>query len=153
MESGRDARNVPRLRSIIQRQPTYRKTAAHTGRTIRETIPMSSSTSATPTPRPFILPANHFSLSGRGVRVDFSETSISGRPLLTYQDTVRTLNFIGDGIRINEVPDIGSIVSVTLSITPDVGSTTFSVLIPHVTVSGPNGSASISTYGITTMHK
>jgi len=114
---------------------------------------MSSSTSATPTPRPFILPANHFSLSGRGVRVDFSETSISGRPLLTYQDTVRTLNFIGDDIRINEVPDIGSIVSVTLSITPDVGSTTFSVLIPHVTVSGPNGSASISTYGITTMHK
>ena len=112
----------------------------------------SSATSATPIVPPIQL-ANHFSLSGHRIHVDFSTTSLTGQPQLSYHDAVRTLSFTGNDIRIADVPDLGSVVSVTLNITVDVGSTTFSVLIPHVSVSGIGGSAPVSTNGITTIHK
>jgi hypothetical protein len=112
-----------------------------------------SSTAAKTLVMPTVQIANHFSLSGGGIHVDFDRTSISGKPLLNYHDTVRTLNFIGDDIRVAELPDLGTVVSVTLSITPDVGSTTFSVLIPGVRVAGVGGTAPVTTDGITTIHK
>jgi hypothetical protein len=93
--------------------------------------------------------ANNFSLSGGGIHVDYSSTSINGQPRLTYHDHLRNLNFAGADIRRVEVPDI---VSVTLTITVDVGSTTFSVFIPSVIVA-PSGSAPVSTEGITTIHR
>ena len=97
--------------------------------------------------------ANTFSLSGGYIHVDFSTTSINGQPRLTYQDPVRNLSFAGSDIRRVDVPDIGSIVSVTLDITVDVGSTTFSVFIPNVIVPGPGGSAPVTTEGVTTIHR
>jgi hypothetical protein len=75
--------------------------------------------------------ANNFSLSGHGIHVDYSSTSINGQPRLAYHDHLRNLSFAGAQIRTAEVPDIGSIVSVTLTITPDVGSTTVSVLCSY----------------------
>ena len=96
--------------------------------------------------------ANHFSLSGGGIHVDYSSTSINGQPRLTYHDHLRNLSFAGADIRRVEVPDIGTIVSVTLTITVDVGSTTFSVFIPSVIVA-PSGSAPVRTEGITTIHR
>jgi hypothetical protein len=100
-----------------------------------------------------IQPANHFSLSGSGISVDYATTSLTGTPRLHYQDTTRTLNFEGAEIRTVEVADLGTVVSVTLNITVDVGSTTFSVLIPPVETSGIGGSAPLSTEGITATHK
>jgi hypothetical protein len=97
-------------------------------------------------------PANSFSLSGGDIYVDYSSTSINGQPRLTYHDSARTLSFAGIDIRTSEIRDIGTIVSVTLMITPDVGSTTFSLLIPVVTV-GPSGSNPVTTVGITTLHR
>jgi hypothetical protein len=97
--------------------------------------------------------ANNFSLSGSGIHVDYSSTSINGQPRLTYHDHLRNLSFAGADIRTVEVPDIGTIVSVTLAITVDVGSTTFSVLIPHVIVPAPTGSAPVTTEGVTTIHR
>jgi hypothetical protein len=97
--------------------------------------------------------ANNFSLSGGGIHVDYSSTSITGQPRLTYHDHLRNLSFAGADIRTVEVPDIGSIVSVTLAITVDVGSTTFSVLIPHVVVPTQTGSAPVTTEGLTTIHR
>jgi hypothetical protein len=94
--------------------------------------------------------ANNFSLSGGSIHVDYSSTSINAQPRLAYHDPVRNLSFAGSDIRIAEVPDIGTIVSVTLAITVDVGSTTFSVFIPHVIV--PTG-GSVTTEGITTIHR
>jgi hypothetical protein len=114
---------------------------------------MSGSTTSAAPAAPPIQTANHFSLSGQGIHVDYSTTSFTGQPRLTYHDPARTLSFVGDDIRVVDVPDIGSIVSVTLNLSVDVGSTTFSVLIPHVTVSGIGGSAHIATDGITTMHR
>jgi len=98
--------------------------------------------------------ANTFSLSGGYIHVDFSTTSINGQPRLIYQDPVRNLSFAGSDIRRVDVPDIGSIVSVTLDITVDVGSTTFSVFIPNVIVPvGPGGSTPVTTEGVTTIHR
>jgi hypothetical protein len=97
--------------------------------------------------------ANTFSLSGGGIHIDYSSTSINGQPRLTYHDHLRNLSFAGADIRSVEVPDIGTIVSVTLTITVDVGSTTFSVFIPSVLVAAPNGSTPVTTEGITTIHR
>ena len=99
------------------------------------------------------LQANNFSLSGRGIHVDFASTSLNGQPRLTYHDTIQTRNFSGSDIRISEVPDLGTIVSVTLSIVPDVGSTTFSLLIPTVFVSGLGTLTPVTTDAITTIHR
>src|SRR5438874_11071432 len=97
--------------------------------------------------------ANSFSPSGGGIHVDYSSTSIDSQPRLTYHDHLRNLSFAGAQIRTVEVSDIGTIVSVTLTITPDVGSTTFSLFIPNVLVAAPNGSTPVTTEGVTTIHR
>ena len=110
---------------------------------------MSDQTRAAQVP---LAQANLFSLSGSNIYVDYSPSSINGQPRLSYHDPVRNLSFAGSDIRTAEVPDIGTIVSVTLAITVDVGSTTFSVFIPHVIV--PTGGTNpVTTEGITTIHR
>ena len=42
---------------------------------------------------------NLFALTGSGVHLTYSSTSISGKPQLTYQDTGQTRQFTGDEIR------------------------------------------------------
>jgi hypothetical protein len=96
--------------------------------------------------------ANLFSLSGRNIHVEYSSTSINGQPRLAYHDPLRNLSFAGSDIRTVDVPDIGTIVSVTLTITVDVGSTTFSVFIPHVLVSAGQSNP-VTTEAVTTIHK
>jgi hypothetical protein len=98
-------------------------------------------------------PANQFSLSGGGLHVDYASTSLDGQPRLTFHDHVRTLNFSGTEIRSVELPDLGTIVSVTLSITVDVGSTTLSLLVPRVNVAGNGGTIVVATDAIITVHK
>jgi hypothetical protein len=109
--------------------------------------------SAAPVTQPFTWP-NHYQLSGGGISVTYLPTGAGGVAHLQYQDSQRTLTFSGDQIRVVEVPDIGSIVSVTLTITVDTGSTTFSVLIPKVTLPTMIGSSvHICTQAITTVHR
>ena len=91
-----------------------------------------------------------FAVAGGGLHVSYSTSGIDGKPHLSYQDPMRALSFTGDQIRRVE-GDLGAIVSVTIVTTPDAGSTSFSLLVPHVNVS-PFGSVSISTEGITTHH-
>ena len=109
--------------------------------------------SAAPVTQSFTAP-NHYQLSGGGISVTYLPVGAGGLAHLNYQDAQRTLNFTGDQIRKVDVPDLGSIVSVTLTITVDTGSTTFSVLIPQTTLQGGIGaSAHIRTDGITTVHR
>lgn len=111
---------------------------------------------AQPSPAAGVVPvqqANFFNLSGGDIHVDFATTSLTSQPQLTYHDQAHSHQFIGNEIRIVEVPDLGSIVSVTLSITVDVGSTTFSLLIPQVAVPIAGGSTHVATEGIRTVHK
>ncbi len=94
-------------------------------------------------------------LSGGGIQVHYATTGFAGQPHFTYHDAFRTLTFTGNQIRVVPVPDLGTLVSVTIVMTVDSGSTTFSLLLPAVqlaTGAGP-GSVSISTDGITTMHR
>jgi hypothetical protein len=92
-----------------------------------------------------------YELHGAGIHVSYSTTSISGQPLLTYHDASQVKNFSGD--QINIVPtEIGSLVTVVIHLTVDSGSTTFSLLIPNVTLP-PSNVANITAEGITTMQK
>jgi hypothetical protein len=99
-------------------------------------------------PGPFVQP-NLWILSGGGIQVRYATAG----PSLHYQDAVRSLNFTGPEIRVVNVPDVGTLVSVTTFLTIDSGSSTFTVLLPIVNVAAsPISSAPVSTYGITTAH-
>ena len=105
------------------------------------------------TEQPFTQP-NHYQLSGGGISVTYLPTGAGGVPHLQYQDSQRTLNFSGSQIRVMQVPDIGTIVSATLTATVDTGSTTFSVFIPKTTLPTMIGAAAhICTEAIATVHR
>ena len=109
--------------------------------------------SAAPVTNTFTSP-DHYQVSGGGISVVYLPTGAGGVAHLQYQDSLRNMNFSGDQIRRVDVPDVGSIVSVTLILTVDSGSTTFSVLIPQTTLQNTLGSsAHIRTEGITTVHR
>jgi hypothetical protein len=95
-----------------------------------------------------------YELHGGGISVTYHPLFVGGVPALTYQDAHRTLHFRGDQIRKVEVPDLGTVISVTLVMTVDTGSTTFSLLLPRVSLPGQTGASThISTEGITTVHR
>lgn len=101
---------------------------------------------------------NHYELSGDGISILYLPTAgpvtPGGGGIFSYQDESRALTFRGDQIRRVEVADLGAIVSVTLHLTVDFGSTTFSVLLPTVNLPNQLGaSAPVHTDGITTRHK
>src|SRR5437660_12781153 len=96
--------------------------------------------------------ANLFHLQGGGIHVTFASTSFSGKPLLTYQDAHGAHNFSGDQLSVVNTP-IGTLVSATIRMTVDTGSTSFSVLIPKVNLTGVGQSAPVHTDGITTVHR
>ena len=95
---------------------------------------------------------NLFNLSGGGIHVVYSTSGIDGKPHLSYHDSFRSLNFTGDQIRSVAVADLGTMISVTIFMTVDSGSTSFSLILPPVNLGG-NFSVPISTDGITTAHR
>src|SRR5262252_1258239 len=95
---------------------------------------------------------NLYQLSGDHLHVTYSTTSISGQPQLSYKDNTRMLSFTGNQIRETKT-EMGTLVSVTIRMTVDTGSTTFTLLVPAVKLVGPSPTAQIHTYGITTTHK
>ena len=92
-----------------------------------------------------------YQLSGDSIHITYSTTSFAGSPLLHYQDATHTREFTDKDIRTIDT-ELGALVTVTLNLTPDLGSTTFTVLIPRVGL-GLSDSAHIVTEGITTMHR
>jgi hypothetical protein len=94
---------------------------------------------------------NLFELSGDGIHVTYSTSSISGKPLFNYHDSLQAKNFSGDEISVVDTI-VGKLVSVFLIRTIDAGSTSFTVLIPAVHLP-PSNIATITTEGITTLHK
>jgi hypothetical protein len=93
---------------------------------------------------------NLFHLSGHHIHVTYTTTGIAGQPSMTYQDQHQSKSFHGDEIRTVE-SDLGTTVSVTLRVMPDVGSTTLTVLIPRMQIAR-GAIAPVDTYCITTMH-
>jgi hypothetical protein len=63
------------------------------------------------------------------------------------------MSFYGEEARTFAVPDLGTVVSVTIVKTVDTGYTSFSLLIPDVDLPADPSSVSINTEGITTIHR
>jgi len=94
---------------------------------------------------------NLYQLSGKHLHVTYTTTGLDGRPTLTYQDAHQGKSFKGDEIRAVEC-DLGTLVSVTLVLSVDRGSTSFSLVIPRMQI--PQGTnAPVHTDGVTTMHR
>lgn len=100
---------------------------------------------------PTTVTPNTFQLSGHHLHVAYSSTSLDGKPTLTYQDAHNGKSFRGDEIRTVEC-DLGTLVSVTLRMTVDAGSTSFSVLIPRMRIN-QSEHAAVHTECITTVHR
>jgi hypothetical protein len=62
-----------------------------------------------------------------------------------------TLVFTGTQIRVVSNPDLGTVVSVTLSVSP-VAETTFTVLLPTVVLDATHPIEPVQTEGISTNH-
>src|SRR3974390_1235560 len=100
---------------------------------------------------PVVKQPNRYELSGEGIHITYSTTSFGGVPLFTYQDAFQSKQFTGSQIR-TVLTEIGTLVTVTIFLTVDSGSTTFTVLIPTVNLRSTD-SVAISTEGITTVHR
>jgi hypothetical protein len=94
---------------------------------------------------------NLYQVSGHHLHVTYSTSGFDGRPHFTYQDATQVLSFTGDQIRTDQT-EIGTLVSVTIHLTVDSGSTTFTLLVPRVNL-GPSNQAPIATEGITTLNR
>jgi hypothetical protein len=68
-----------------------------------------------------------------GLQVSYS---VAG-PHLHYHHGPVIRDFTGSEIRLVEVPDLGTLVSVTILLTIDSGSTTFTLLLPRVNLPAP----------------
>jgi len=100
---------------------------------------------------PQLVTPNLYHCSGHDIHVTYSPVSLDGQPTLNYQDAHQDKSFRGDEIRIVEC-DLGKLVSVTLRMTVDTGSTSFSLFIPRMQI--VEGTiASLHTHGVTTLHR
>ena len=94
---------------------------------------------------------NLYEVSGDGIHVTYSTSGFDGKPHFTYQDALRSESFTGDGIRTVQT-EIGTLVTVTIRLTVDAGSTSFTLLVPQVNLRFGD-SVAITTEGITTVHR
>ena len=94
---------------------------------------------------------NMFQLNGSGLHITYTTTSIDGKPTLTYQDHHQGKSYRGDEIRAVEC-DLGTLVSVTLRMTVDTGSTSLSVFIPRMRIN-QGEHAQVRTECVTTVHR
>ena len=99
----------------------------------------------------FVQP-NVYVLFGSGLSVTYTTTSLGGKPQFTYHSLPLTHTYTGDEITTEPSEALGTLVSVTLALSPDAGSTTFTVLIPRVNLNAGE-TVQITTEGITTHHR
>lgn len=95
---------------------------------------------------------NLYLLQAYGLQVSLALSSITGKPQLTYHDTAQVRQFTGDEITIDDTV-IGRLVSVVLASVPDLGTTTFALVLPPVRLSAGGGSQPITTIGITAVQR
>jgi hypothetical protein len=93
-----------------------------------------------------------YELSGIGIHVTYATSSIQGQPQFHYHDAFQVKNFTGNQIQTVDTI-LGKLVTVFLIQTPDSGSTTFTLLVPNVSLVPPLRMADVTTDGITTLHK
>jgi hypothetical protein len=87
-----------------------------------------------------------------GLQVSYS---VAG-PNLHYHHGAVVQDFTGKDIRVVEVPDLGTSVSVTIHMLIDSGSTTFTMLLPRVNLPAPPAlpaAVPVTADGVTTLHR
>src|SRR5678815_2011124 len=97
------------------------------------------------------LTPNSFQLTGDDVQVNYSTTSIDGKPRFTFKKGQKTLDFAGNQISSSTV-NIGTLVSVVIAAVADKSTTTFSILLPAIRLPESRRQA-FRTFGITTVTK
>ena len=97
------------------------------------------------------LTPNSFQLTGDDIQVNYSTTSIDGKPRLTFKKGQKSLNFAGNDISSTTV-NIGTLVSVVIAAVADKSTTTFSILLPAIGLPESKRQA-FQTFGITTVTK
>ena len=85
-------------------------------------------------------------------KVTYTLEPILGGPQFNYDDGKLSRLFKGDEIRTEYTEKIGTLVSVTIHLEIDTGSTSFTAVIPKVGL-GQSTSEPITTIEITTVHK
>ncbi|MDD5216287.1 MAG: hypothetical protein PHQ03_12250 [Methylococcales bacterium] len=93
---------------------------------------------------------NLYDLKNGSLQINYSTSGIDGKPHFSYTKNKVHLSFSGDEIRTAET-DLGTVVSVTTTMTVDSGSTSFSILIPKINLDSTKKST-IKTQGIETKH-
>lgn len=99
---------------------------------------------------PQIVTPNLYHLRGHHLHVTYATSGIDGKPSMSYQDTHESKSFRGDQIRTVEC-DLGTLVSVTLRMTVDVGSTSLSLFVPRMRIA-QGSTATVNTECVTTIH-
>ncbi|HEX5481314.1 MAG TPA: hypothetical protein VFZ08_01655 [Terriglobia bacterium] len=100
---------------------------------------------------------NRFILQSKDgtTKVDYETSSFIGQETLNLTQgpspTTPIRHFAGSQIRTRKT-EIGKLVSVTTQITIDTGSTTFSILIPAITLTSTSDHAKFATEAIVTSH-
>jgi hypothetical protein len=87
-----------------------------------------------------------------GLQVSYS---VAG-PNLHYHQGPVVKDFTANQISVAEVPDLGTLVSVTTQMVVDSGSTTFTLLLPIVNLPAPPAlpaTVPVTTDGVTTLHR
>ncbi len=96
-------------------------------------------------------PANVFNLNGHHTHISYGTGALGSIAGLTYQDDRQTLHFSPEDISVLTT-ELGDELTVTLQLTVDVGSTTFTFFIPKIVLE-LNQQININTLGITTIHR
>jgi hypothetical protein len=98
--------------------------------------------------------ASVYDVSGDGIHVTYATGAADGMPHMTYSGPLGDREFSGSEIRTVAAGDMGTLVSVTLHLTVDTGSTTFTLVIPPVILDGgADGAVPLEAMGITTHHR
>jgi hypothetical protein len=92
-----------------------------------------------------------YELSGNGIQVTYTTSSLTGQPQFYYHDANLAKSFTGNQIQTADTI-IGKLVTVFLVQTVDGGNTTFTLIVPTVNLP-PSNFTNITTEGITTLHK
>jgi hypothetical protein len=92
-----------------------------------------------------------YQLGGNHLHVTYVTSGLDGQPTMSYQDAHQSKSFRGDELRALEC-DLGTLVSVTLRMTVDTGSTSLSLFIPRMQIA-EGTTAPVHTNCVTTMHR
>ena len=96
-------------------------------------------------------PANVFHFSSPHLNISYSTGALGSIAGLTYQDAHQTKQFNEQELR-RVSTDLGEEVTVTIVLTVDAGSTTFTLFVPKVALE-LNQHVHVETIGITALHR